>query len=1258
MDMVRGLLGRTNRKAVCPSSCSAPGKTVAPCGETSSSQRVTWALSDSTTTRLSHSPIYIVMLLLCYIRTRLNHPAGLLEEPFQGYCPMLECSQEQKQSDTKQQSETLQRRQISKIQTTCHYFLWHRCSSSVPLRNGITRCTEQLWRQICLFFRTAPISSPLLLLHTDSHKKKTTKRQNPLPTSCSFSVSQNKDLILAAEEADMRTRTQEFPFATAAHQAPKRPWPCPGVAVAVALALALATARRLIHIHAAGRGLLPRLSIIHEVSRAFADHVGLFSRGIRLGRKTRRRWRTPEMPREVSHVRCTGEESRAGGGSEPFPSAPAALGPEDGFSPTLPCISRLLEALTPLPPRPGAGEEGAPGPPPSPSLLSLQDSSESQAAATSPVRSSRRGDAFTSSPGRDLPPFEDESEGLLGTEGLPEEEEEGEELIGEGMERDYRPIPELDVYEAEGLALDDEDVEELTASQREAAERVMRQRDRELEQGMGRMRRGLLYDSDDEDEDRPSRKRRLAERAADGMEEEDEDMIESIENLEDMKGHSVREWVSMAAPRLEIYHRFKNFLKTHVDDHGHNVFKERISDMCKENRESLVVNYEDLAAQEHVLAYFLPEAPAEMLKIFDEAAKEVVLAMYPKYDRIAQEIHVRISHLPLVEELRSLRQLHLNQLIRTSGVVTSCTGVLPQLSMVKYNCSKCSFILGPFFQSQNQEVKPGSCPECQSLGPFEINMEETVYQNYQRIKIQESPGKVAAGRLPRSKDAILLADLVDSCKPGDEIELTGIYHNNYDGSLNTANGFPVFATVILANHIAKKDNKLAIGELTDEDVKVIVGLSKDEQIGEKIFASIAPSIYGHEDIKRGLALALFGGEPKNPGGKHKVRGDINVLLCGDPGTAKSQFLKYIEKASSRAIFTTGQGASAVGLTAYVQRHPVSKEWTLEAGALVLADRGVCLIDEFDKMNDQDRTSIHEAMEQQSISISKAGIVTSLQARCTVIAAANPIGGRYDPSLTFSENVDLTEPIISRFDILCVVRDTVDPVQDEMLARFVVGSHVKHHPGSKEAVNGDANEIILPNTYGVEPIPQEILRKYIIYAKEKVHPKLNQMDQDKVARMYSDLRKESMATGSIPITVRHIESMIRMAEAHARMHLRDYVVEDDVNMAIRVMLESFIDTQKFSVMRSMRKTFSRYLSFKRDNNELLLFILKQLVAEQVMYQRNRYGAQQDTIEVPEKDLVDKARQINIHNLSAFYDSEVFKMNRFSRDVKRKLIVQQF
>jgi len=630
--------------------------------------------------------------------------------------------------------------------------------------------------------------------------------------------------------------------------------------------------------------------------------------------------------------------------------------------------------------------------------------------------------------------------------------------------------------------------------------------------------------------------------------------------------------------------------------------------------------------------------------------------MYPRYDQIVKEIHVRISDLPLIEDLRSLRQLHLNQLIRTSGVVTSTTGVLPQLSMIKYDCNKCGFILGPFYQSQNQEVKPGSCPECQSTGPFEINMEQTIYKNYQRITIQESPGKVPPGRLPRSKDAILLDDLVDKCKPGDELELTGIYHNNYDGSLNMSNGFPVFATVIQANHIAKKDDKMAVAALTDEDIKAIVQLSKDERIGERIFASVAPSIYGHEDIKRALALAMFGGEPKNPGGKHKVRGDINALLCGDPGTAKSQFLKYVEKTAPRVVFTTGQGASAVGLTAYVQRNPVSKEWTLEAGALVLADKGMCLIDEFDKMNDADRTSIHEAMEQQSISISKSGIVTSLQARCSVLAAANPIGGRYDPSLTFSENVDLTEPILSRFDILCTVRDTVDPVEDERLAKFVVGSHMKHHPGATESET-DLYQTEMTNTTNVEPIPQDLFKKYIIYAKEKAHPKLNQMDQDKVAKMYSDLRRESMATGSIPITVRHIESMIRMAESHAKMHLRDYVNEDDVNMAIRIMLESFIATQKFSIMRTMKKTFSRYLAFRRDNNELLLFVLKQLAQDQMTFQRNRYGGEMETLEVSEKDLADKARQINIHNLSAFFESDLFKANRFTHDTRRKLIIQQ-
>jgi len=896
-----------------------------------------------------------------------------------------------------------------------------------------------------------------------------------------------------------------------------------------------------------------------------------------------------------------------------------------------------------------------------------------EAPSSPPTRGQRGGVDPTSSPGRDLAPFEDESE-LVGGDGevdaaLQAEEEDGEELFGDRMEADYRAIPALDRFEGVGMD-DDDDIEDMSEGDRQAAEAEMRRRDREDGRApAGRMRRGLLYDeSDDEDDDQPLRKKRLAEAAAEGTTdgaEDDEEMIESIENLEDLKGHTVQEWVSMLAPRTEIKNRFKNFLRTYVDEKGHNVYKEAIRKMVENNATSLVVNYTHLANEVQVLAYFLPEAPAEVLKVFDEGARDVVFLQYQNYEKIHKEINVRISDLPLIEDIRSLRQLHLNQLIRTSGVITCTSGVMPQLSMIKYDCPKCGFVLGPFFQNQNQEVKPGTCPECQSNGPFEINMSQTMYQNYQRVTIQESPGKVPPGRLPRSKEAILLGDLVDSCKAGDEVELTGIYHNNYDGSLNTKAGFPVFATVILANYLSKKDNKLAIGAMTDEDLKAIVALSKDERIADRVFASIAPSIYGHEFIKRSIALSMFGGEPKNPGGKHRIRGDINVLCCGDPGTAKSQFLKYVEKTAHRPVFTTGQGASAVGLTAYVRRNPTTKEWTLEAGALVLADRGICLIDEFDKMNDADRTSIHEAMEQQSISISKAGIVTSLQARCAVIAAANPIGGRYDPSMTFADNVDLTEPILSRFDVLCVVRDTVDPVQDERLANFVVESHIRHHPSNdleemeRQGLEADSIADLNENTPGgVEKIPQELLKKYIIYAKEKVHPKLHNMDQDKIAKMYSELRRESMATGSIPITVRHVESTIRLAEAHARLHLREYVTEDDVNMAIRTMLESFIDTQKFSVMRSMRRNFARYLAFKRDNNELMLFLLKQLVGEHISFYRNRFGGEQEIVEIEEKEFADKARQLNIHSLTNFYSSDIFKAHKFVHDPKRKTITQAF
>lgn len=301
------------------------------------------------------------------------------------------------------------------------------------------------------------------------------------------------------------------------------------------------------------------------------------------------------------------------------------------------------------------------------------------------------------------------------------------------------------------------------------------------------------------------------------------------------------------------------------------------------------------------------------------------------------------------------------------------------------------------------------------------------------------------------------------------------------------------------------------------------------------------------------------------------------------------------------------------------------------------------------MNDQDRTSIHEAMEQQSISISKAGIVTALQARCSVIAAANPIGGRYDASMTFSENVALSDPILSRFDILCVVRDEVDPIQDQHLAKFVVGSHIRHHPSKKDDLD-DTSALI-----DELAIPQEMLKKYIVYARENIHPKLQNMDEDKVANIYSQLRQQSFETASLPITVRHIESMIRMAEAHARIHLREYVSDDDVSMAVRMMLESFVETQKYSVMQTMRQIFQRYLLFKKDHAELLFYILRQLAQDQLTFMRGTNGTEALTIEIDEKDLKDKAKQIDIHDLKPFYRSKIFETNNFVYDAKKKVII---
>jgi DNA replication licensing factor MCM2 len=720
--------------------------------------------------------------------------------------------------------------------------------------------------------------------------------------------------------------------------------------------------------------------------------------------------------------------------------------------------------------------------------------------------------------------------------------------------------------------------------------------------------------------------------------------------------------------KREVGLRFRRFLSGFKDKSAKLFYLDRIDHMAQENRESLEISYLHLISQASRIAVWLAECPTQMLEILDEEATNVVRVLYPAYDQIHPKIHVRIQELPISDPLRELRQVHLNALIKTSGVVTRRTNILPQLMLVKYNCVRCGYLLGPFLQTGEKEVTPGSCPECQSKGPFSVNQEQTVYRNYQKITIQESPGSVPPGRVPRTKDVILLYDLIDQVRPGEEVEVTGVYTHNFDTSLNTKNGFPVFSTVIEANYLSKSEGLSSRFALTDEDTTEIHRLAQLPDIFDRIVRSMAPSIYGHDDIKTAVTLALFGGEAIEFRDKPRQRGDINVLILGDPGTAKSQFLKYVEKTSHRAVYTTGKGASAVGLTASVHIDHLTREWTLEGGALVLADKGVCLIDEFDKMNDQDRTSIHEAMEQQTISISKAGIVTSLQARCSVIAAANPIGGRYDSQLTFSENVELTDPILSRFDVLCVVRDTVDPVEDERLASYVVSSHVRSHPNYTAAVSAGDAGVARAGQMGLESeetrlerernsVPQDLLRKYILYARTNCHPKLDQIDSDKIAKLYVDLRQQSMVTGAVPIAVRHIQSIIRLAQAHAKVHLRDRVRDDDVDLAIRVMLESFINAQKHSIMRSLRRQFAHYVTYRKDHNVLVLHLLLNLMREAQRFQQAR-GLPSDEVAVECEELEAKARELNIHQLQSFYQSEQFVSNGFALDAAAGNIVKRF
>ncbi|MEM1889490.1 MAG: minichromosome maintenance protein MCM [Pyrobaculum sp.] len=565
---------------------------------------------------------------------------------------------------------------------------------------------------------------------------------------------------------------------------------------------------------------------------------------------------------------------------------------------------------------------------------------------------------------------------------------------------------------------------------------------------------------------------------------------------------------------------------------------EKISDevinIIIQRRRSLEVDFHDVLLFDKSLADLVIEKPKLVLPEADKVVREIVEEKDPETARALKRFYFRVRGSPLVVSLRKLRSEHIGRLIRIEGIVTRQTPPKNFLYKALYRCTQCGYEV-EFLQELERYVEPPQkCPRCGASKSFTLVTEQSQYIDWQKIIVQERPEDLPPGQLPRSVEVVLLDDLVDTVKPGDIVSLSGVL----DLSLSELKkGRPPIVTSYVQGVHVETTNKELVEEITKEDEAKILEISRRPDVRELITRSIAPSIYGYEEIKEAVACLLFGGnEIVYPDGV-RVRGDINILLIGDPGTAKSQLLKFVAKIAPRAVYTTGKGSSAAGLTAAVVRDKLTGEFYLEAGALVLADKGVAVIDEIDKMDAKDRVALHEAMEQNTVSISKAGIVATLNARAAVLAAANPAFGRYLPNRTVAENIDLPVSLLSRFDLIFVIRDEPREDFDTAVAGHILDLHSGRPP---EAFR----DVLRP----------EFLRKYIMYARRYVKPVLSEEAKERIRRFYLEMRKRYQGPGTaIAITARQLEALIRLTIAEAKMRLSPIATGEDAERAIRLYL---------------------------------------------------------------------------------------------------------
>tara|TARA_Y100000310_G_scaffold345299_1_gene463521 strand:- start:13402 stop:15492 length:2091 start_codon:yes stop_codon:yes gene_type:complete len=519
--------------------------------------------------------------------------------------------------------------------------------------------------------------------------------------------------------------------------------------------------------------------------------------------------------------------------------------------------------------------------------------------------------------------------------------------------------------------------------------------------------------------------------------------------------------------------------------------------------------------------------------------------------------HIRLFNLPKEKQpvLRDVSSAHIGKLITVEGVIRQVTDVLPKIKFATWKCSRCDATY-KIPQKKNITNTPSMCSECKNR-TFTLEEETSEFEDYQKIQIQEPLEILKGSEQATNLDIYINDDFVNMVAPGDRTKITGILR-----LMPPKEKKVVYGRYLEAHHLEETEKEFEDIEIDKDEEKEIKELAKRDDVYDLLTQSIAPHIYGHETMKEAIALQMFGGVKKTLPGEQKVRGNIHVLIVGDPGLAKSAILRATDSIAPKSIYVAGKTTSGAGITATAVKDEFGDGgWTLKAGALVLASGGMAMVDEFDKMDPDDRSAMHEALEQQQISIAKAGIVTKFKTDTSVLAAANPKYSRFDPYQPFIDQVNLPPTLLSRFDLFFMMRDVLDRTKDLEIAGHILKSHRAGEmiiQRSKKGI-GKKNKLLEELTQLITPkIDGELLKKYISYARQKVFPVLSDDGMKKLSDFYISLRDQGRKEGSYAATHRQLEGLIRLAEASARVRLSDAVEEQDVERSVRLVRTSLED----------------------------------------------------------------------------------------------------